>query len=247
MPHEHHEPSSALRHPVDAVWDAGGLGCGELVIELRNRLKAMPGRTLRLVALDPGAPEDIPAWCRMTGHELVGQELATCSYWIRARGEPVGAAADSTAGAAKDGSIGLDDVYSPLVFALARSLPPASTLPRPDATATAHSKVCGSKIAVDLAIADGVVRAYAQRVDACLFGRATAALVARTIVGTPTSELRQASLSMREMLAGGPVPGGRWSELAALAPMRILEARRASALLVFTAIDNALDGLASRS
>ena len=58
----------------DAEWDAGDLGCGELVLELRMRMTAMPpGQVLRLIARDPGAPADLPAWCRMTGHALVSQ------------------------------------------------------------------------------------------------------------------------------------------------------------------------------
>ena len=66
-------------------WDAGALGCGELVLELRNRLRAMPGAVLKVVATDPGAPADIPAWCRLTGNALLRQETAACSYWIRAK------------------------------------------------------------------------------------------------------------------------------------------------------------------
>ena len=59
----------------DAEWDAGDLGCGELVLELRTRLSTMgPGQVLRLIARDPGAPQDLPAWCRMTGHTLVAQQ-----------------------------------------------------------------------------------------------------------------------------------------------------------------------------
>jgi tRNA 2-thiouridine synthesizing protein A len=59
----------------DAEWNAGDLGCGELVLELRRRLLAMtPGQVLRLEARDPGAPADIPAWCRMTGHILVSEK-----------------------------------------------------------------------------------------------------------------------------------------------------------------------------
>jgi tRNA 2-thiouridine synthesizing protein A len=59
------------RHP-DSRWDAGEMGCGELVLELRVRLKPMrPGQILQLTARDPGAPEDLPAWCRLTGHHLV--------------------------------------------------------------------------------------------------------------------------------------------------------------------------------
>jgi tRNA 2-thiouridine synthesizing protein A len=56
-----------------AEWDAGDTGCGELVLELRLRLDTMsPGQIMKLTARDPGAPADIPAWCRMTGHALVG-------------------------------------------------------------------------------------------------------------------------------------------------------------------------------
>ena len=59
----------------DSEWDAGDLGCGELVLELRMRLGAMrSGQVLRLTARDLGAPQDLPAWCRMTGHTLVSQQ-----------------------------------------------------------------------------------------------------------------------------------------------------------------------------
>jgi tRNA 2-thiouridine synthesizing protein A len=48
------------------------MGCGELVLELRARVAALaPGGVLALTARDPGAPSDIPAWCRMTGHTLL--------------------------------------------------------------------------------------------------------------------------------------------------------------------------------
>jgi tRNA 2-thiouridine synthesizing protein A len=57
---------------ADAEWDAGDLGCGELVLALRGRMRTLaPGQVLKLVALDPGARADIPAWCRLTDHELV--------------------------------------------------------------------------------------------------------------------------------------------------------------------------------
>jgi tRNA 2-thiouridine synthesizing protein A len=62
------------RIDADAVWDAGGMGCGDLVLALRMRLAAMePGQVLELIASDPGAPADLPAWCRMTGHALLAE------------------------------------------------------------------------------------------------------------------------------------------------------------------------------
>ncbi len=70
---------------ADEVWDAGDLACGHLLVELRRRLRSMPGRTLHLIALDPGAPEDIPAFCRVTSNELVRVAPDSHAYWIRSR------------------------------------------------------------------------------------------------------------------------------------------------------------------
>lgn len=70
-----------------AGWDAGDLGCGELVLELRLRLSSLaPGSLFRLVARDPGAREDLPAWCRMTGHRLAAANHPV--YLIERKGEP---------------------------------------------------------------------------------------------------------------------------------------------------------------
>lgn len=56
-------------------WDAGETGCGQLVVELGRRLRQMePGDRLEVIARSPGAPTDLPAWCRMTGHRLVSAE-----------------------------------------------------------------------------------------------------------------------------------------------------------------------------
>ena len=230
---------------VAVVWDAGDLGCGDLVLELKSRLAAIPGQILRVIALDPGAPEDIPAWCRLTGHLLVHQEKATASYWIRARGATIESGVASPIGVKPVSDA--DDLYSPKVFELARSLPSASRLAAPDATATARSKLCGSTIAVDLGMAEGEVHAYGQRVKACLFGRAAAAVVAREIIGTSLAELRQVGNEMRTMIeAGGPAPAGRWGELAALAPVHALKGRHASTLLVFVALEGAIASLSTR-
>ena len=65
-------PPSQPAGPPAAEWDAGGMGCGELVLALRGRLNALPaGAVLKVTATDPAAPEDLPAWCRLTGNPLV--------------------------------------------------------------------------------------------------------------------------------------------------------------------------------
>ncbi len=56
-------------------WDAGEIGCGHLVMELHRRMIQMnPGDEIEIVVRDPGAPSDLPAWCRMTGHALISAE-----------------------------------------------------------------------------------------------------------------------------------------------------------------------------
>jgi len=72
-----------MQHDIE--WDAGDLACGDLVLELRRRVRAAPGKLLRVIALDPGAPADIPAWCAMTGHALVGHDPATHAFYVRAK------------------------------------------------------------------------------------------------------------------------------------------------------------------
>ena len=63
------------------AWDAGSMACGDLVLELRLRLRRMkPRQILRITATDSGAREDIPAWCRLTGHTLLSMEHP--QYWI---------------------------------------------------------------------------------------------------------------------------------------------------------------------
>ncbi|MGU3494161.1 sulfurtransferase TusA family protein [Xanthobacteraceae bacterium A53D] len=67
------------------TFDAGHMGCGELVMLLRVRLKRMPGAVMHVIARDKGAPEDIPAWCRMTRNDLIHHDPDTDGYWIRSR------------------------------------------------------------------------------------------------------------------------------------------------------------------
>jgi tRNA 2-thiouridine synthesizing protein A len=71
----------------DQEWDAGDLGCGDLVLRLRFRMREMQaGEVMRLRATDPGAPQDIPAWCRMTGETLVHHDPQSRCYYIRRTG-----------------------------------------------------------------------------------------------------------------------------------------------------------------
>jgi tRNA 2-thiouridine synthesizing protein A len=55
-------------------WDAGETGCGQLIVELRRKLRQLSkGQSLEVIARDAGAPLDLAAWCRMTGHDLISE------------------------------------------------------------------------------------------------------------------------------------------------------------------------------
>lgn len=136
----------------------------------------------------------------------------------------------------------LSELYNDRIIELAATIPPARRLEQPDATASAHSKLCGSTITVYLALDGDVVTDYAQTVKACLLGQASAAIVAAHIVGSTADEIRGVAGEMRRMLKeNGPPPGGKWADLGVLQPVREVKGRHASTLLAFEAILRALD------
>jgi tRNA 2-thiouridine synthesizing protein A len=72
----HPEPAAMTAAPVpaaDITVDGTGLLCVTLLLKLRNRIAdAEPGTVVHVIATDPAAPLDLPAWCHMTGHTYLG-------------------------------------------------------------------------------------------------------------------------------------------------------------------------------
>lgn len=135
----------------------------------------------------------------------------------------------------------LSAIYNTRILELAANIPGAQRLEHPDATAMAHSKLCGSTVTVDLKLDGDRVVAFGQTVKACLLGQAAASVVGREIVGTTSAELREVAATMRRMLKeNGPAPQGRWADLGVLEPVRDYKARHASTLLIFDAVERAL-------
>lgn len=135
----------------------------------------------------------------------------------------------------------LNDIYSSKLLDLAADIPRSERLAKPDTSATAHSKLCGSTISVDLQLDGEVITGFGQTVKACLLGQASASIVAHNIIGATTDEIREVGVIMRAMLKEeGPPPEGRWADLALLEPVRPYKSRHASTLLIFEAIDKAI-------
>ena len=141
----------------------------------------------------------------------------------------------------------MEDVYNAKILEFAGNIPRIGRLDNPDASAKAHSKLCGSTVIVDLSMRGGVVANYAHDVKACALGQASASILARNIIGAKADELRTVRETMRKMLKeNGPAPEGRFAELKFLEPVRDYKARHASTLLVFDAVVDCLDQIESK-
>lgn len=135
----------------------------------------------------------------------------------------------------------IDDLYNQRILEFAASISKTERLKRPQATAKAHSKLCGSTIIVDLEVTDGIVSNFGQDVKACALGQATASVMARTIIGATPEELKALRECMYEMLKNnGEAPQGRFDNFKYFAPVREYRARHASTLLVFDAVVDCL-------
>ena len=130
----------------------------------------------------------------------------------------------------------IDDLYSARILKLAADMPRAGRLAAPDASSEKIAKLCGSKITVDVTLADGRVSDFAQEVRACALGQAAAAVLGANVIGADLAEIEVARDALRDMLkANGPAPPGRFSELSVLEVVKEYPARHASTLLAFEA------------
>jgi NifU-like protein involved in Fe-S cluster formation len=135
----------------------------------------------------------------------------------------------------------LEHIYNKKILEFAADIPRLKRLDRPDATAIAHSKLCGSKVTVDLAMDDGVVSDFGHDVKACALGQASSSIMARHVVGSTADELKSVRQQMYAMLKdNGPAPQGKWKDLEVLMPVRDFKARHASTLLTFDAVVDAI-------
>lgn len=136
----------------------------------------------------------------------------------------------------------IDDVYNAKILGFAGNIARIGRLESPDATARAHSRLCGSTVIVDLKLDHDVVSDFAHDVKACALGQASSSIMAEHVVGATADELRSVREAMRKMLMeNGPPPEGRFADLKYLEPVREYKARHASTLLTFDAVVDCLD------
>jgi len=142
----------------------------------------------------------------------------------------------------------INEIYNRKILEFAADIPRLQRLDAPDATATAISRLCGSKVTVDVKMVNGAVSDFGHEVKACGLGQASSSIMARHVVGSTPAELRQLRSQMYAMLKeGGEPPSGKWQDLEALLPVRDFKARHASTLLTFDAVVDALNKIEAKT
>jgi NifU-like protein involved in Fe-S cluster formation len=141
----------------------------------------------------------------------------------------------------------INDVYNSKILELAGNIPRLGRLDAPDASATAHSKLCGSTVTVDLAMDGDEITDFAHEVKACALGQASSSIMARHVLGAKAGELRDLREAVRKMLKeNGAPPDGKWADVAVLEPVRDYKARHASTLLTFDAVVDAINQIEAK-
>ena len=141
----------------------------------------------------------------------------------------------------------LSDVYNKRILELAADIPLLERLDQPDATAKAHSRLCGSTVTVDVSMEGDVVTRFGHDVKACALGQASSSIMARHVVGSTADELRLVREQARAILKdNAEPPDGKWADLAVLVPVRDYKARHASTMLTFDAVVDAIGQIEAR-
>ena len=127
-------------------------------------------------------------------------------------------------------------LYSRDILRLASAIPNLGRLSAPQGSAERTSKLCGSRVVVDVALdGEGRIAALGQEVKACALGQASAALMASKAVGRTEEDLAEARDSLAAYLSGACDEPGDWPGLAVFAAARAFPARHGAILLPFEA------------
>ena len=143
----------------------------------------------------------------------------------------------------------LNDIYNKRIIELAGNIPRLGRLPDPHASATAHSKLCGSTVKIDLKMDGPVVTDFAHDVKACALGQASSSIMASHVIGSTAEELRELRETVRRMLKENGIPpqNGKWADIALLEPVRDYKARHASTMLTFDAVVDAIGQIEAKA
>ena len=142
----------------------------------------------------------------------------------------------------------VENLYNERILELAATLSKVGRLENAEFSSEAVSRLCGSKVTVDIKISGDKVNDFSHVVKACALGQASSSVIAKKIIGTDINELLDLKIRMKEMLKDdGPPPSGKWSDLEVLQPVKDYKGRHSSVLLTFDAVEDCINQYLSKS
>ena len=142
----------------------------------------------------------------------------------------------------------VENLYNERILELAATLSKVGRLENAEFSSEAVSRLCGSKVTVDIEISRNKINNFSHVVKACALGQASSSVMAKKIIGTDINELLDLKIRMKEMLKhDGPPPSGKWSDLEVLQPVKDYKGRHSSVLLTFDAVEDCINQYLSKS
>ena len=142
----------------------------------------------------------------------------------------------------------VENLYNERILELAATLSKVGRLENAEFSSEAVSRLCGSKVTVDIKISGNKINDFSHVVKACALGQASSSVMAKKIIGTDINELLDLKIRMKEMLKDdGPPPSGKWSDLEVLQPVKDYKGRHSSVLLTFDAVEDCINQYLSKS
>ena len=142
----------------------------------------------------------------------------------------------------------VENLYNERILELAATLSKVGRLENAEFSSEAVSRLCGSKVTVDIEISGNKINDFSHVLKACALCQASSSVMAKKIIGTDINELLDLKIRMKEMLKhDGPPPSGKWSDLEVLQPVKDYKGRHSSVLLTFDAVEDCINQYLSKS
>ncbi|GHF17239.1 iron-sulfur cluster assembly scaffold protein [Kordiimonas sediminis] len=129
----------------------------------------------------------------------------------------------------------MTDIYTKDLLRWTLKIPFQERMESPDASVVKTSRICGSRISLDVTFGpDGTINGAGWEVKACALGQATAAMVGQHIIGLGKAEFDEIDQLFASLVKGEDVHfPDKWQDLQALAPVKDHPGRQGSVALPF--------------
>ncbi len=128
----------------------------------------------------------------------------------------------------------MTELYNTEILRWTTRIPHTKRLLDPEHTIVKTSRICGSRLTIDVELEGGAITRFGQEVRACALGQATAAIFGQNVIGLTADEFADIKSCFETMVETGvPDFPEKWADLARLAPIKDHPGRKGSVMLPF--------------